>query len=130
MRKELEELFTEEEGGWKTFICTCSEDGIIEAGRLKQEVRRLLQAGDGDPRIVPVTPGNFLTMIVTSLNWDFNAYISSIANDMWSGVTAESWDKDDSFKVYAQCDEVEDGIAAAWYAFWLRKERNEEGKVR
>lgn len=108
-----------DDGTWTAFICTCSEEGIIEAGKLKQEVRKLLSEGFTSP----CTVSNFLTRVVVSLNWDYDAYITTIGNDMWSGIHAKS---DDGLEVYVQCDEVEDGIAAIWYAFWLRKEQDGE----
>lgn len=116
-----EDLFTKKDGRWETFICTCTDEGLIEAGRLKQEVRRLLTKGYKRP----CTASNFLTCVSVSLNWDHDAYISCIASDMWSGVTAKS----DDFTAYAQCDQVEDGIAAVWYAFWLKKRERDEEEV-
>lgn len=122
-RTDLKGLFTREDGRWSAFTCICRDEGLLEAGRLKREVRRLLSPGGS------VTRGNFLTMVVTSLNWDFSARITEIANDQWSMVIAESWDKEHPFEVRVQCDEVEDGIAAVWYAFWLRKEENEQDRA-
>lgn len=119
--------FTRDDGTWTAFICTCSEEGIIKAGRLRREVRRLLAGGSLHLAPRPVRASNFLTMAVISLNWDFSGYITKIANDMWSKVNAESWDKENPFRVRVQCDEVEDGIAAAWYAFWLRKHEADRG---
>lgn len=119
------DLFTREDGRWSAFICTCRDEGLLEAGRLKREVRRLLSPGSSELVPRPVTRGNFLTMVVSSLNWDFNAHIAEIINDQWSMVIAESWDRESPFEARVQCDEAEDGIAAAWYAFWLKKKEKD-----
>jgi hypothetical protein len=98
------------------FICTCSHEGRERVGALMAEVRRRL------PQAESVTDANFLSRVVESLNWQFNARITCIANDQWSQVTAEAWDG--SFTTIIDCDQVEDGIAATWKAF-----ANRHGKV-
>ena len=112
-----EDLFTKQDGYWETFICRCDPKGTAEAEELRVLVMEKL-AADGRE----VTDRDFLTHVIISLNWDYGAHITSIANDMWSHVIAETWlETEKELKVRAQCDDVEDGIAAVWYAFWLRK---------
>lgn len=45
------------------------------------EVKRRLGADDT----------NLLSRIIVSLNWDYEAHITSIENDMWSGIAAETY---------------------------------------
>lgn len=91
-------------------LCRCTPESTAEADTLRAEVRNRLTADGRD-----VTDGNFLTHVVVSLNWDYNARITGIINDMWSLVTVEHWTEDVSVSV--ECDDVEDGIAAIWKAF-------------
>jgi hypothetical protein len=95
------------------FICTCSDEGRQRAIALMTEVRRRL------PHSELVTDANFVGRVVESLNWEFDARITEIANDQWSRVSAEAWDG--SFKTMIDCDQVEDGIAATWKAFADRR---------
>lgn len=112
-----DDLFTKQDDHWETFICHCDPEGAAEADALRALVMQKLSR-----RQAEVTDRDFLTHVVISLNWDYGAHITSIANDMWSHVIAETWLKTEKeFKVRAQCDDVEDGIAAVWYAFWLRR---------
>ena len=110
-------------------ICRCSDEGAAEADALLADVKRRL---DVKPDLV--TDANFLTHIVISLNWDFDASITGIANDMWSMVSAETWlsSTKDKLRITVQCDEVEDGFAAIWKAYADRagkyKEVNDEKK--
>ena len=128
----MEDLFEREDSRWTAFICTCSLEGIIEAGKLKQEVRRLLSEGSSELLPRPCKVSNFLTMVVTSLEWDFDhSSIKAIYTDQWSMISAEGakgFEYGD-FSVLVRCDEVEDGIAAVWYAFWLRKQEKDEGEA-
>jgi len=96
-------------GEFDGFICTCSDEGRERAAALMAEVRRRL------PRAESVTDATFVSRVVESLNWQFDARITCIANDQWSQVTAEAWDG--SFTTIIDCDQVEDGIAATWKAF-------------
>lgn len=91
------------------FICRHGDEQISEAETLKEEVYR--QLGER----YTVDAGNFLSIVVLELNWEHSAYISSIACDQWSMVTAETYDH--KFRAVIQCDTVEDGIAATWKAF-------------
>lgn len=96
-------------------ICTCDEPGRAAAAALMIEVARRLSEGSEELSPRPVTKENFLTAVVQSLNWDFNAHISSILNDQWSCVVAEN--RDASVRYSVLCDEVEHGVAAVWMAF-------------
>jgi hypothetical protein len=88
------------------FMCICSPEGKTEAETILAEVKELLEADDS----------NVITNIIYSLSWDYQGHITSIATDMWSGITAETYSKE--FKVYMQCDRIEHGLAAIWKAFY------------
>lgn len=95
-------------------VCTCSDDGAAQAEALMMEVIERLSRGSDVLHPTTIEPGNFLTSIVTSLNVDFNAHVTSIDADQWFAVAAA----DDSGRgYYVQCDLVEHGIAAVWKAF-------------
>lgn len=100
-------------------ICRCG-DNAAEADALKTEVMQ---------RLGNVTDADFLTCVVTSLNWDYGAEITGIHNDQWSMVTAETWRSHMRetawLKVTVPCDLVEDGIAAIWKAFADRGGRDD-----
>jgi hypothetical protein len=51
-------------------VCTCSEEGLATASALRQEILQRLSNGAEELRTRDVTMDNFLTAIVTSLNWD------------------------------------------------------------
>lgn len=108
---------------FQDFICVCKDDGKQQAEELMAEVRSRLAAGSEE--LTPVQEEYldkyFVTAVVTSLNWDYNASITRIGNDQWSVVLAENYDQ--SFKTRVQCDLIEHGIAATWKAFADRKER-------
>lgn len=107
---KFEELFQKKDGCIKAFMCRCSPEDIAEADAVKEEVYRRL----GED----ANPGNLLTKVVSSLNWDFGARITGIYDDQWSVVHVSSWeDSEEKLDVAIECDEVEDGIAAAWLAF-------------
>lgn len=84
------------------------------------EVKQRLGGRDG-----PVTDGTLLSCVIYSLNQDFGAQITEIMCDLWAVVCASTYrDSDDPFEVSIYCDNVEDGIAAAWKAFADRKDGN------
>lgn len=118
----LELELTQRSDGVSAFICRCGDDGRAEADALTAEVRDRLGAGPGDR--------DFLTVVVFSLNWDFDAYINGIFNDQWSAVSAKTYDEESPFTAYVQCDEVEDGIAAVWKIFADRNLTPSQGMVR
>jgi len=106
---------------FEDFICTCSDEGRQRGAALMDEVRGRLSTGSEELMPRQVENSNLLTMVVTSLNWDFDARITQIANDQWSGVWAETYKGD--FKTRIECDLVEHGIAATWKAFADRAQR-------
>lgn len=112
-------MFEETDTGLRTFICRCSPEGRAEADALIEEVTRRLNDRAGSE---VVNASNFITHIVVSLNWDYNAHVEDIYNDMWSMVSAVD-DRDGvSFRVVVQCDDIEDGFAACWKAFADRED--------
>ncbi len=100
---------------FEDFICTCDEERRSRAAALRESVRARLAAGSDERAPHEVTAQTFVTDLIWSLNWDFDAHITEIACDQWFGVWAESYDK--TFKTKIQCDSVEDGLAATWSAF-------------
>lgn len=97
------------------FICTCAEDGLVEAAALRAEVKQRLAVGSPNQEAHAVEHGNFVSIVVWSLNWDFGVQITQIASDQWFGIWAAA--DDGSFKTLVQCDQLEDGFAATWKAF-------------
>ena len=95
-------------------VCTCDEERRTRADDLRREVISRLSHGSKALVVRTVTMDNFLTGIIQSLNWDYDAHLLSIETDQWSAVTVEKYDGSLSLRV--QCDRVEDGIAAAWKA--------------
>ena len=73
-------------------------------------------SGGGSEQVTTgrVTMANFLTSVVQSLERDHDAHITSIDTDQWSAVTIQKYD--DTLRIRAECDRVEDGVAAAWKA--------------
>ena len=101
---------------FEDFICTCDEGRRqLLAAALREEVRARIAAGSDERGPHEVTWETFVTDLVWSLNWDFNAHITEIACNQWFGVWAEAYDG--TFKTRIECDAVEDGLAATWRAF-------------
>lgn len=101
--------------GLRTFICTCSPEGQAEAYALMSEVRERMAGGSEELTSRKIDDSNFITCIVQSLHWDYGVNIRDIGCDQWTGVAAERYS--DRFRVWAECDRVEDGFAAVWLAF-------------
>jgi hypothetical protein len=108
-------MFDEIQNGLTAFICRCHTADSEEADVLLKEVRDRLAAGSVNLNPREVTAGNFLTTVIFSLWWDYQASITGIDCDQWCMVTAERYT--DKFRVAVQCDEAEDGIAAVWKGF-------------
>lgn len=96
-------------------VCTCSQEGRDEARELLVEVKQRLSKGSEALGATTITDSNFLTSVVTSLHVDFHTHIGDIYTDMWSSVSASTYDKETT--VHVMCDEVEHGIAAIWKHF-------------
>jgi len=63
---------------------------------------------------------NYLSRAVVELEFEHKARITTMAVDQWFGVAAETFDGE--FKVYVECDALEDGIAYILRRFQKRKE--------
>lgn len=104
------------------FMCACSDMGRGECDELMIEVKgRLTEEWGG-----VVTDANFLHIVVVALEADYDAHINGIYIDQWAAVTATEYSDSKNpshvpFHVYAQCDEVECGVAAVWKVFADRK---------
>jgi hypothetical protein len=95
-------------------VCIHSDEGKTRAEEIKAEVCRRLGREDE-----PVPRDQLVTAVVVSLNWDFDAMITGIPNDMWSAVNTECHAYENKeyvlkFKTRIECDLIEDGIAATW----------------
>ncbi len=99
------------------FACSCTEEGKNECDQLLEKVKSLLSADDSD----------LLTKVILALEFNYNANITSIASDMWSGIRSQTEDYDMAkrarieppiFSTYIQCDKLEYGIAATWLAYY------------
>lgn len=113
---EIEEWFHREPEAVDVFICRCGEENRREAAEFYTEVKRQLAVTQN----IPELPDNlFLTFVIIDLQWEHQAYISGIHNDQWTSITAQTYDEN-PYRVYAQCDNVEDGIAAVWWAYTHR----------
>ena len=121
---ENENFPTKESGVHREFVCVCGDPATKaqkkhSADEHIKEVMQRLSQGSASLMAREITRENFLTAVVTSLNWDFMAHITRISNDQWSAVSSEKWTSagEEKFKTYIQCDRVEDGIAATWLAY-------------
>lgn len=108
---------------FEDFICTCDEEGRQAAADLRAEVKRRISDGSPNQGPHPVDDANFVSEVVWSLNWDFDAQITQLASDQWFGIWAAT--NDGSLKTMIQCDALEDGFAATWKAVADRKQAAE-----
>jgi hypothetical protein len=114
---EIEGWFDREPTAASVFICRCNPENRRKAAEFYTEVKQLI----AEDRGIPEVPDNlFLTFVITDLHWEHHAYISGIHNDQWTAITAQTYDEENPYRVYAQCDNVEDGIAAVWWAYTHR----------
>jgi hypothetical protein len=121
---EIESWFTRDNTSADVFICRCNPEKHRQAEEFYTEVKRLIAVD----RNLEETPDNLLlSLIVADLHWEHDAYISEIHNDQWTAITAKTYDEGKPYTVYAQCDNVEDGIAAVWWAYTRRTPAGEGG---
>lgn len=93
-------------------ICRCKPDGAAEVDALVARVKAALQVQDD---------ADFVSVLVMELNWRHNAYVE-LAADQWFGVRVLRYDGAQGIPlISAQCDRIEDGLAACYEAL-------EEGK--
>lgn len=115
------------ENGVGLFMCACSDNGRAECDELMAEVKQRLTEEWGGV----VTDANFLHVVVVALEADYDAHINGIYIDQWAAVTATEYSDSKKpdyvpFGVYAQCDQVETGVAAVWKVFADRKLTQEQ----
>ena len=94
-------------------VCTCNEEGRSAALATMDEVRRRFARGLEGLVPLVLTPGDFLRRIVVALG-DCDAFVSGIHVDQWYRVVVTTYDG--ALQVEVDCDEPEDGLAAAWLA--------------
>jgi len=95
-------------------ICTCDPERLAKADATLERVIARLAAGSADFHPHPVTRESFLGEVCMSLH-SMGANVGAIYVDQWFGVIVEGIDADRwDAKVVAQCDRVEDGLAACW----------------
>jgi hypothetical protein len=120
MELDLKETATPEGAVVETFICRCGTAQNQQAEALQAEVRERLTQGSDELMAREVADNVFITMIVQSLEWDFNhVRVTGIWNDQWTLITAS--DYAETVEVKVQCDYVEDGFAAIWKIYADRK---------
>jgi hypothetical protein len=109
----VEDAFNRDAERADAFMCRCSPEGVAQADAVMAETVNRLTTD-----MCKVDASNMLTAVVISLNWDYNASITTIANDQWSMVVATRYPHaNDPYEVVVMCDNVEDGIAAVWLGF-------------
>jgi hypothetical protein len=104
------------------FICICgaeSDATVAVADQLRDDARRILEAGTDGWRPGKVTDRNFLDAAVVYLH-EHEAHIAEILTDQWSLVEVVRRRYNPSTKeletilvLRIQCDRVEDGVARA-----------------
>lgn len=101
------------------FVCTCGEDKRAAAEELREEARRILEAGTDEWCPGPVADRDYLTAAVGWLD-QHHCHIAEILTDQWSLVTVveRRWNQDTNdiettLELRIQCDRVEDGVARA-----------------
>ena len=101
------------------FVCTCGDDKKATADELREEARRILEAGTDDWCPGPVTDRDYLGAAVGWLD-QHHCHIAEILTDQWSlvRVVERRWNPDTNglkttLVLRIQCDRVEDGVARA-----------------
>jgi hypothetical protein len=101
------------------FVCTCGDDKQAAADELREEARRILEAGTDDWCPGPVSDRDYLSAAVGWLD-HHHCHIAEIITDQWSlvRVVERRWNRDTSdiettLVLRIQCDRVGDGVARA-----------------
>ena len=103
---------------YEAFICRCKEEGEKAADELHAEVLSRLSGGTALLLTRGIAPEDFMTAIISSLEWDYQAHVTGIYYDQWGAVHAED---ESGWRVLVQFDRLEDGLAAVWKAYADRK---------
>lgn len=114
--------------------CSCGEEGKKGSEELLAKTIKFLDPDDKQPEEHAINRGNIVTQCVYALNWDYSAHYTEIHNDMWSSVSAETYAQGDDgkplFRVYVECDLIEDGFMAILHAFAERfPEQNSDDPI-
>jgi hypothetical protein len=101
------------------FVRTCGNDKQAAADELREEARRILEAGTDDWCPRPVADRDYLRAAVGWLD-QHHCQIAEIVTDQWSlvRVVERRWNRDTNhiettLVLRIQCDRVEDGVARA-----------------
>lgn len=104
------------------FACNCAADGKERCAAVMAWALDYLSTTNGTIEARPVARENFLSHVVSYLNWQYNASITGIANDQWSRIDSETYrepgDEKPVFRTGIQCDSVEDGLAFTLKAYY------------
>jgi hypothetical protein len=101
------------------FVCTHGDDKQAVADQLREEARRILEAGTDEWCPGPVADRDYLSAAVGWLD-QHHCQIAEIVTDQWSlvKVVERRWNQDSAdiettLVLRIQCDRVEDGVARA-----------------
>jgi hypothetical protein len=101
------------------FVCTCGEEKQAAADVLREEARRILEAGTDDWCPGPVADRDYLSAAVGWLD-QHHCHIAEVLTEQWSlvRVVERRWNRDTNdiettLELRIQCDRVEDGVARA-----------------
>ena len=96
-------------------ICTCAPEDRAQARARMDVVLSRLSAGSTELQPHPVTRETFLSNVCLSLADDCRAHVGAIYCDQWFLVVVQQVTANDQKRrIVAQCDAVEDGLAAIW----------------
>lgn len=88
------------------FACHCGTKGREEIRLVREWLYERLNAD----------ATNLVTKVAYNLEFDYSASITGIYCDMWSGIVASTHDNE--FSVSMSCDDIEDGFAYVYKAFF------------
>ena len=100
------------------FACRCSGEEIAKCDEVMTwTLEHLSSPGH------PTTPENLISRVIYTLEFRYQAHITGIHADMWAVITASTYGDlapERPFTTAIQCDELEDGLAFTFKAFYDR----------
>lgn len=89
------------------FACVCSPESREEIRLVREWLKEITDGRLKDE--------NLVSNVVYGLE-HWSAAITGISTDMWAGISASTHDNE--FSVFIQCDNIEDGFAYVYKAFY------------